>query len=48
MNLNERQLLRDPNIEPTGVVIAEGLGEAYETYGMFIRELGNYDITLMD
>jgi len=46
--MNEQQLLRDPNIEPTSVVIAEGLGEAYETYSLFISELGSYDISLMD
>jgi len=48
MNLNEQQLLRDPNIEPTSAVIAEGLGEAYETYSIFISELVNYGIVLMD
>ena len=46
--MNELQLLRDPNIEPTREVIAEGLGAAYETYSLFISGLGKYDITLMD
>ena len=46
--MNDRQLLRDPDIEPTSEVIAEGLGAAYETYSEFINELGKYGITLMD
>jgi hypothetical protein len=46
--LNENQLLRDPNIEPTNEVIAEGIGEAYEAYSVFTNGLGEYGITLMD
>ena len=46
--MNDRQLLRDPNIEPTCGVIAEGLGAAYETYSEFINGLGEHGITLMD
>jgi len=44
----EQQLLRNPDIEPTSGIIAEGLGEAYKAYAVFIKELGRYDITLMD
>ena len=46
--MNKQQLLRDPNIEPTIEVLAEGLGAAYEPYFAFINELGEYGITLMD
>ena len=46
--MNEQQLLRDPNIEPTSEVIAEGLGAAFEPYSVFISELGKYGITLMN
>jgi len=45
---NEQQLLRNPEIRPTSEIIAEGLGEAYKTYAIFIKELERYDITLMD
>ena len=44
----EQQLLRNPDIEPTNEVIAEGLGAAYKTYIKFIKELERYGITLMD
>jgi len=42
------QLLRDPDIEPTSNVIADGLGAAYETYSEFVKGLENYGVTLMD
>ena len=48
LDLKEHQLLRDPNIEPTSEIIAAGLGVAYEPYSVFISELRNYGITLMD
>jgi len=44
MNMKEQQLLRDPNIEPTSEVIAEGLGLANSAYTKFLEELKNYDI----
>jgi hypothetical protein len=43
-----QQLLRNPDIEPTNKVIAEGLGTAYKTYTKFVKELERYDITIMD
>ena len=46
--MKEKQLLRDPDIEPTSEVIAEGLGSAYETYSEFINGLGEHGITLME
>ena len=47
--LSGQQLLRDPGIEPSDIIIANGLGAAYKTYTKFIKELGeNYGITLMD
>ena len=45
---NEQQLLRNPEIRPTSEIIAEGLGETYKTYAIFIKELERYDITLLD
>ena len=44
--MKEQQLLRDPSIEPTGEVIAEGLGTANSAYIRFIEELKNHDIQL--
>jgi len=38
------QLLRDPNIEPTGENIAEGLGAADSAYRKFINTLGSHNI----
>ena len=46
--MKEKQLLRDPDIEPTSEVIAEGLGAAYETYSEFINGLGKHGIKLME
>lgn len=46
--MDEKQLLRDPDIEPTSDIIAEGLSTAYKTYTKFIKELESYGITLMD
>ncbi len=44
-----QQLLRDPDIEPSSEVIADGLGAVYKTYTRFISELETgYGITLMD
>jgi len=44
--LTEKQLLRDENIEPTGEVIAEGLGFANDAYAGFLEKLGKHDIEL--
>lgn len=46
--MNEKQLLRNLDIEPTSEIIEECLGEAYKTYAKFIKELEQYDISLMD
>jgi len=43
-----QQLLRNPDVQPTYEIIAEGLGEVYKTYTKFVRGLEHYDITLMD
>ena len=48
LDLKEIQLLRDPNIEPTSDIIAEGLGAAFEPYAVFISGLEKYGISLMD
>jgi len=43
-DMKEKQLLRDPSIEPTSEIIAKGLGEANDAYVKFIKELEDYDI----
>ena len=40
----ERQLLRDPDTEPTSEVISDGLGAANSTYTEFIEGLKNCGI----
>ena len=42
--MNKQQLLRDPDIEPTGEVIAEALGSASAAYIKFIKGMKSYDI----
>lgn len=42
------QLLRDPNIEPTPAIIADGLGKAYTVYEKFLKDLEKYSVSLMD
>ncbi|AIZ56481.1 hypothetical protein Mpt1_c05940 [Candidatus Methanoplasma termitum] len=42
--MEERQLLRDKNNEPTGETIAEGLGSAGAAYDKFIEEAKHHDI----
>lgn len=42
--MEEQQLLRDPGIEPTSEVIAEGLGAASSAYTKFIEELETHNI----
>lgn len=43
-----QQLLRDPNVNPSNEIIADGLGVANNTYIKFIDVLEHNDITLMD
>lgn len=45
---NKYQLLRDPKVNPTDEIIAEGLGLATNTYIKFIDRLEHNDIKLMD
>ena len=47
-NMSNQQLLRDPGVEPTSEVLAEGLGAANSVYVKFIEGLKDYGITLMD
>ena len=42
--MNEQQLLRDPDIEPTSEVIAGALGSANTAYIMFLEGLTGHDI----
>ena len=46
MNSTKQQLLRDPNILPTGEVIAKALGEANNVYLKFVSELARRDIQI--
>lgn len=41
-----QQLLRNPNIQPTGDVIAKALGEANDAFMKFVNELASHDIQL--
>ena len=42
----KKQLLRDPDIEPSSDVIAEALGESNNAYIKFVDELASHDIHL--
>jgi len=44
--MEKQQLLRDPSIEPTSEVIAEGLGIANSAYTKFVAELENHNVHL--
>ena len=46
MRLTKKQLLRDPDIEPTSEVIGIALGESNKAYIKFINEIANHDIHL--
>ena len=46
MQSTKKQLLRDPDIEPSSDVIAEALGESNNAYIKFISELASHDIHL--
>lgn len=43
-----QQLLRNPDIEPTSEIIAEGLSSASSVYIFFLKGLKEYDVSLMD
>ena len=42
-----KQLLRDPDIEPTGDVLAQALAEANDAFAKFVSELENHNIELI-
>lgn len=46
MKSAKQQLLRNPNINPTGDVIAEALGEINKVYMEFVNDLASRDIHL--
>ena len=46
MKSNYKQLLRNPNIQPTSDIIAEALQDANDSYIKFLNELANQDIDL--
>ena len=46
METAKRQMLRDPSVEPTDVVIAMALGEANDAYQAFLSRLNGMGIEL--
>lgn len=46
MKAEREQLLRDPDIPPTGEVMAQALGEAYTAYLKFVGMLADHGIRL--
>ena len=46
MKSNYKQLLRNPDIQPTSDIIAEALQDANDSYIRFLNELANQDIDL--
>ena len=46
MKSNYKQLLRNPDIQPTSDIIAEALQDANDSYIKFLNELANQDIDL--
>jgi len=46
MKTTKEQLLRNPDIQPTGDVLAKALGEANNAYIKFIHELVSHDTQL--
>jgi len=46
--MSEEYLLKDPNIEPTAEIIADGLGQANKVYTKFLCDLEQQDISLME
>ena len=44
--MKEQQLLRDPSIEPTSAVIADGLGAAFCAYEKFLDGLKTHDVQI--
>lgn len=46
MKLIKKQLLRNPDIQPTNDVVAKALGEANNVYMKFVNELASHDVQL--
>jgi len=46
--MEKEQLLRNPEIQPTDKIIADGLGETYKAYTKFVKEAEHYGISFMD
>ncbi|MHB1453081.1 MAG: DUF3788 family protein [Saccharofermentanales bacterium] len=46
MKSTKKQLLRNPDIQPTNDVVAKALGEANNVYMKFVNELASHDIKL--
>jgi len=44
--MNDKQLFRDVNIEPTSALIAEGLSSANDAYIEFLEKLKNHSVEL--
>lgn len=45
MKSNYKQLLRNPNIQPTSDIIAEALQDANDSYIKFLNELASKTLT---
>jgi len=43
---NAKQMLRDPDIQPTNYAIAKALGDSNNAYIKFINEIASHDILL--
>jgi hypothetical protein len=46
--MEQKQMLREPDIKPTSNVLEQGLGTAYKTFIKFTADLKCLNITLMD
>jgi hypothetical protein len=46
MNANKNQLLRDPNIQLSDLVISNALGDAYQSYKTFISIIEEEKVTI--
>lgn len=46
MKTTNKQLLRNPDIQPTNDVVAKALGEANNAYMKFVNELASHDVQL--
>lgn len=48
MKSNYKQLLRNPDIQPTSEIIAEALQDANDSYIRFLNELANFSLLCLN